>query len=72
MANSILKLNVESSEYDAKLKRAVEGIQHLAEVAHRSGGDLAGLEKAELDYIKALGDMDTKSRTAAEIGRAHV
>lgn len=65
MANSILKLNVESSEYDAKLKRAVEGIQHLAEVAHRSGGDFAGLEKAELDYIKALGDMDTKSRTAA-------
>ena len=65
MADSILKLKVESSEYDAKLKKAAEGIQHLAEVAHRSGGELTGLEKAELDYIKSLGDMSTKSRTAA-------
>lgn len=65
MANSILKLRVESSEYDAKLKKAAEGIRHLAEVAHRGGGDLTGLEKAELDYIKALGDMETKSRSAS-------
>lgn len=65
MANSILKLTVESSEYDAKLKKAAEGIRHLAEVAHRGGGDLTGLEKAELDYIKALGDMETKSRSAS-------
>ena len=65
MANSILKLRVESDEYDAKLKKAAEGIRHLAEVAHRGGGELTGLEKAELDYIKALGDMDTKSRSAS-------
>lgn len=65
MANSLLKLTVESSEYDAKLKKAAEGIRHLADVAHKSGGDLTGLEKAELDYIKSLGDMETKSRSAA-------
>lgn len=65
MANSILKLKVESSEYDAKLKKAAEGIRHLAEVAHKGGGELTGLEKAELDYVKALGSMETKSRTAA-------
>lgn len=65
MADNILKLKVESSEYDAKLKKAAEGIQHLAEVAHRGGGELTGLEKAELDYVKALGEMETKSRTAA-------
>ena len=65
MVNSILKLKVESEEYDAKLKKAAEGIRHLAEVAHKGGGELTGLEKAELDYIKALGDMETKSRTAA-------
>lgn len=65
MANSLLKLTVESSEYDAKLKKAAEGIRHLADVAHKSGGDLTGLEKAELDYIKALGEMETKSRSAA-------
>ena len=65
MANSILKLKVESSEYDQKLKKAAEGIRHLAEVAHKGGGELTGLEKAELDYVKALGSMETKSRTAA-------
>ena len=65
MADSILKLRVESSEYDAKLKKAAEGIRHLADVAHKGGGELTGLEKAELDYVKALGEMETKSRTAA-------
>lgn len=65
MADSILKLRVESSEYDAKLKKAAEGIRHLADVAHQGGGELTGLEKAELDYVKALGTMETRSRTAA-------
>ena len=65
MANSLLKLTVESSEYDAKLKKAAEGIRHLADVAHKGGGELTGLEKAEIDYIRALGEMETKSRTAA-------
>ena len=65
MADNILRLKVESSEYDAKLKKAAEGIRHLAEVAHRGGGELTGLEKAELDYVKSLGSMETKSRTAA-------
>ncbi len=64
-ANSILKLSVETSEYDAKLKKAAEGIRHLAEVAHKGGGELTGLEKAELEYIKALGSMETKSQSAA-------
>ena len=65
MANSLLKLTVESSEYDAKLKKAAEGIRHLADVAHKGDGDLTGLEKSTLDYIKSVGDMETKSRSAA-------
>ena len=65
MANSLLKLTVESSEYDAKLKKAAEGIRHLADVAHNSDGDLTGLEESTLEYIKAVGEMETKSRSAA-------
>lgn len=65
MADSILRLKVESSEYDAKLKKAADGIRHLADVAHKSGGELTGLEKAEIDYIRSLGEMETKSRSAA-------
>ena len=63
--NSILKLNVDTSEYDAKLKDAAKGIRHLADVAHHGDGDLTGLEKSTLDYIKAVGEMETKSRSAA-------
>ena len=65
MANSLLKLTVDSSEYDAKLKKAAEGIRHLADRAHESAGDMTGLEKSTLDYIKAVGEMETKSRSAA-------
>lgn len=65
MADNILRLKVESSDYDAKLKKAAEGIRHLADVAHKGGGELTGLEKSELDYIKTLGEMETKSRTAS-------
>ena len=45
MADSILRLKVESSEYDAKLKKAAEGVRHLAEVAHQGAGDMTGLDK---------------------------
>ena len=65
MANSLFKLKVETEEYDQKIKRAVEGIQHLAEVAHRSAGELTGLDKSEVEFIRNLGDMETKSRSAA-------
>lgn len=65
MANSILKLKVESEEYNAKLKEAAKGIQHLAEVAHRGAGEMTGLDKSEIEFIKSLGDMETKSRSAA-------
>ena len=43
MADNILKLRVDSQEYDAKLKKAAEGIRHLADVAHQGGGELTGL-----------------------------
>lgn len=68
MANSILKLRIDDQEYNAKLKNAVQGLQHLNEVAHRGAGEMTGLEKSEVEFIKALGDMETKSRSAA--GRA--
>ena len=65
MANSILKLRIDDQEYNAKLKNAVQGLQHLNEVAHKGAGEMTGLEKSEVDFIKALGDMETKSRSAA-------
>lgn len=64
MANSILKLSVDTREYDSKLKNAAEGIQHLAKRAHDMQGEFANLDKAEVEFIKNLGYMNTSARTA--------
>jgi len=64
-ANSILKLRVDSQEYDAKLKKAAEGLQHLAKAAHDSGSELLHLEKDEVAFIREMGSMNTSAKTAA-------
>ena len=54
MSESILRLRVDSQEYDNKIKRAAEGIQRFAEQAYKSGGAVTELEKDEVAFIKAL------------------
>ena len=61
MANSILKLRIDDQEYDAKLKKAVQGLQHLNEVAHKGAGEMTGLEKAEVQGLVREHDL-TKPR----------
>jgi hypothetical protein len=63
MADSILRLRIESNEYDAKLKKAAEGIQQLAKSCHDAGGVLNVLEDENRDYIKSLGNMATAAHT---------
>lgn len=64
MADSILRLKVESQEYDNKLKRAAEGIQRLASKIHDSQGEFVGLENEQKEFIKNLQYMNTVSQTA--------
>ena len=64
MAENILKLKVDSSSYDQKIKRAAQGLQHMEEAAKKSGRSLDTLTKEEKAYISALGKMDTVSRDA--------
>ena len=64
MADSILRLKVESQEYDSKLKRAAEGIQRLASKIHDSQGEFVGLENEQKEFIKNLQYMNTVSQTA--------
>lgn len=64
MADSILRLKVESQEYDSKLKRAAEGIQKLASKIHDSQGEFVGLENEQKEFIKNLQYMNTVSQTA--------
>ena len=64
MADSIVRLKVESSEYDQKLKMAAEGLTRYADECRKVGGTLEVVEKDTLEYVRALGQMDTVSRTA--------
>lgn len=64
MADSILRLKVESSEYDNKLKQATQGLTRYADECRKAGGTLEVVEKETLDYVRALGRMETTSRTA--------
>ena len=64
MADSILRLKVESQEYDNKLKQATNGLTRYVDQCRKVGGTLEVVEKETLDYVRALGQMDTTSRTA--------
>lgn len=63
MAESIFKLRVDSSEYDQKIKRASDAIKNYADDCRKAGGTLEYLDDGVLDFVKALGQMDTVANT---------
>lgn len=63
MAENILRLKVDSQEYDNKLKRAAEGLQRYTEGCRKAGGTLEFVEKETLEYVRALGQMGTTATT---------
>jgi len=64
MAESILKLRVDSTEYDNKIKRAAEGLQRYAEGCRKAGGTLEQLDEGVLEFTQALGKMNTSTTSA--------
>lgn len=64
MSDNILRLRVDSAEYDAKLKRATDGLTRYIDGCRKVGGTLEYVEKETLDYVKALGNMGTVSTSA--------
>ena len=63
MAESILKLRVESQEYDNKLKRAAEGLTRYADQCRKAGGTLQYVDDGVLEFTRSLGKMDTVATT---------
>lgn len=64
MADAIVRLRVESSEYDQKLSRATQQLQHMEKEVRRTGATFAYADKEELEFIKSLGNMETKTTSA--------
>ena len=66
MADSILRLKVESQEYDSKIKRAAEGIKKYADECRKVGGTLEHLDEGVLEFVQALGKMDTVATSSKQ------
>jgi hypothetical protein len=64
MSESLLRLRVDSQEYDANIRKAAEGIQYLAKRIHDTQGEFAGIDKDALEFIKNLQYMNTTATTA--------
>ena len=64
MADNILRLKVESAEYDNKLKAAADGLTRYIAGCRKVGGTLEVVEKETLQYVRSLGQMETKSRSS--------
>ena len=64
MAENILKLRVDSDEYNNKIKRATEDLQRYAEGCRKVGGTLEHVDEGVEEFVKALGQMQTVSKSA--------
>ena len=63
MADSIVRLQLDSQNYDANIKRATDNLMRYEAECRKVGGTMEVVEKETLDYVKALGEMQTKSKT---------
>ena len=64
MADNILKLKVDSSEYEGKIKRAAQGIQALGQNLRNAGKTFADADKDAVEFTRELGKMQTVSTSA--------
>lgn len=61
---SVLKLKVDDREYVASLKSAKQGMQDLQQSLQAAGKTFSDVDGKIVEYAKALGDMNTTSKTA--------
>jgi Phage-related minor tail protein. len=64
MAQSILKLKVDSGEYEGKIKRAAQGLQNLGMSLKSAGKSFADADKDQVAFIQELGRMETVTKSA--------
>lgn len=64
MSDSIVRLRVDSSEYDQKLKRASEQMNRYAEGCRKAGGTLEYVDEGVLEFTRSLGKMETTASSA--------
>lgn len=63
MADSVVKLRIDSKEYDANIKRAGDALQQYFNRVREGGGTLEYLDEGVLEAVKAMGEMGTKAES---------
>lgn len=64
MADSVVKLRLDSGEYDSKIKRAAQNVLAFGENCQKAGQSVAKADKDTLDYVRSIGQMETVSKNA--------
>lgn len=62
MADNVIKLKLDSGEYEGKIKRAAQGIQALGSQLKGAGKTFADADKEQIKFVQELGKMETVSR----------
>ena len=65
MADVLVRLNVQSEEYENKLKNATASLQQMEKEVRRTGATFAYADKEEVEFIKSLGSMETHATNAS-------
>lgn len=66
MADAIVRLKVESQEYDSKLKRATDQMTRMEQEVRRTGASFAYADKEEIAFVQSLGQMGTQAQSAKQ------
>ena len=62
MAESVVKLRLDSGEYDSKIKRAAQNVLSFGENCQKAGQSVAKADKETLDYVRSIGQMETVAK----------
>lgn len=64
MSNSVVKLSIDSQEYDAKLKSASKALSDYFDIAKKGDRTFEVLDKGVLEAVQAIGKMETQTKSA--------
>lgn len=61
MADSVVRLRIDSKEYDANIKRAGQALSEYMRKVREGGGTMEALDEGVMEAVKALGSLGTKA-----------
>ena len=64
MADALVRLNVESNEFNNKIKKAADYMARIEQEVRRTGATFAVAEKEEIAFVGSIGSMQTQATSA--------